>query len=107
MQNSEFFIYRIDEDGKSRPEDFVMMEFIDSYDEVQKDGSLDHNVFGIQMFSTDCAYVDKDELKQIKKQNKMKLNYQNIRQFEHGHNIPALSPTLQKKLNELWKTAED
>ena len=105
-QNSSFLIYRIDEDGKSRPEDYVMMEYIDSYDEVQKDGSLDHNVIGIQAFVTDRAYVDKDELKQLKKQNKMKMTYQNIRQFERGHNIPALPSSLQQKLNELWKTGE-
>jgi hypothetical protein len=105
-QTSEFFVFRIDEDGKSRPEDYVMMEYINSYDEVQKDGSLDHNVMGFQAFATDRAYVDKDELKQIKKQNKMKMTYQNIRQFERGHNIPALPSVLQQKLNELWKTGE-
>jgi hypothetical protein len=105
-QNSLFFVYRIDEDGKSRPEDYVMMENIDSYDEVQQDGSLEHSVIGMQTFATDRAYVDKDELKQIKKKNKMKLTYQNIRQFERGHNIPALPSGLQQKLNELWKSGE-
>ncbi len=105
-QNSFFIIYRIDEDGKSRPEDYVMMENIDNYDEVKQDGSLEHNVVGIQTFTTDRAYVDKDELKQIKKKNKMKLTYQNIRQFERGHNIPALPSGLQQKLNELWKVGE-
>lgn len=105
-QNTNFIIYRIDEDGKSRPEDYVMMENIDSYDKVQKDGSLEHNVMGIQVFVTDRAYVDKDELKQLKKENKMKLTYQNIRQFERSHNIPILPSGLQQKLNELWKTGE-
>ena len=105
-QNSTFFIYRIDEDGKSRPEDYVMTEHIDSYDEVQKDGSLDHNVIGIQVFATDRAYVDKDELKQLQKQNKMKMTYQNIRQFERSHNIPTLPSGLQQKLNELWKAGD-
>ena len=60
----------------------------------------------LQAFATDHAYVDKDELKQIKKQNKMKMTYQNIRQFERGHNIPALPSVLQQKLNELWKAGE-
>ena len=36
----------------------------------------------------------------------MKMTYQNIRQFERGHNIPALPSVLQQKLNELWKTGE-
>ena len=51
----------------------------------------------------DRAYVTKTELKDRKKANKMKLNYANIRQFERDHNIPALAPAVQQKLNELWK----
>ena len=57
----------------------------------------------LQVFTTDRAYVDKEELKKLKKENKMKMSYQNIRNFEKAHKIPALLPTIQKKLNELWK----
>jgi hypothetical protein len=34
------------------------------------------------------------------------MTYQNIRQFERAHNIPALAPAVQQKLNDLWKISE-
>lgn len=82
-------------------EDFVMMQDITSYDKEEKDGSSVHTVMLLQVFTTDRAYVDKEELK---KENKMKMSYQNIRNFEKAHKIPALVPNIQKKLNELWKS---
>lgn len=102
-QNSDYYIYRIDEKGNYLPEDFVMMQDITNYDKEEKDGKLVHTVMILQVFTTDRAYVDKEELKKLKKENKMKMNYQNIRNFEKAHKIPALVPTIQKKLNELWK----
>ena len=60
----------------------------------------------MQVFTTQRAYVTKDELKQRKKDNKIKMTYANIRQFERDHNIPALVPALQKKLDELWKVSD-
>lgn len=85
-------------------EDFVMMQDITSYDKEEKDGSSVHTVMLLQVFTTDRAYVDKEELKKLKKENKMKMSYQNIRNFEKAHKIPALVPNIQKKLNELWKS---
>ena len=74
--NSDYLIYRIDENGSYLPEDFVMMQNITSYDKEEKDGKLVH---------------------------KMKMSYQNIRNFEKAHKIPALTPNIQKKFNELFK----
>lgn len=104
--SSDFVLYRIDEEGNYLPEDFVMLEHMDSYDEVKKDNTLEHTAFGFQVFAIERAYVDKEDLKKLKKENKMKLTYQNIRQFERAHKIPALAPNLQQKLNELWKSDE-
>ena len=42
----------------------------------------------------------------MKKDNKMKMTYQDIRQFERSPNIPAIAPVIQQKLNELWKMPE-
>ena len=47
--------------------------------------------------------MTKDGLKQIKKDNKMKMTYQNILQFERAHKIPALSPEFQKRIQEIVK----
>ena len=101
--DSDYLIYRIDENGSYLPEDFVMMQDITSYDKEEKDGKLVHTVMMLQVFTIDRAYVDKEELKKLKKENKMKMSYQNIRNFEKAHKIPALTPNIQKKLNELFK----
>jgi hypothetical protein len=105
-QESDFIIYRIDENGNYQPEDFVMAQNMTSYDK-ERDGKSVHTVLAFQVFTTDRAYVDKAELKALKKANKMKMTYQNIRQFERAHKIPALNPTIQQKLNELWKADHD
>ena len=77
-----------------------------SFDEENKEGKNVHHVYCVQAFTIERAYVDKDELKQKEKDNKMKMTYQNIRQFERAHNIPALAPAVQQKLNDLWKISE-
>jgi len=105
-EDADFELYRIDDDGRCAPEDFMMSQWMTSYDKDNKKGESIHNVHCVQVFATDRAYVDKDELKQLKKENKMKMTYQNILQFERAHKIPALAPAIQKKLNELWKMEE-
>ena len=56
-----------------------------------------------QLFTTDRAYVTKEELKQMKKDNKMKMTYQNIQKFERDHKIPALSPEFLNRIQEIVK----
>ena len=105
-EDADYILYRIDEDGHCAPEDFIMSQLMVSFDKDNKEGKSVHNVYCVQVFTTDRAYVDKAELKQLKKENKMKMTYQNIRQFERTHNIPALAPAIQQKLSELWKMEE-
>ncbi|MBQ4173168.1 MAG: hypothetical protein II597_00105 [Prevotella sp.] len=107
QQQANFHLYNIDENGNYSPEDFVMSQLMSSWDEVQKDSSLVHNIICSQVFNVERAYVDKNELKQKKKENKMKMTYENVREFERTHNIPPLSPNIQKRLNELWKMDKD
>ena len=105
-KDDDFLLYRIDSDGNWTPEDFIMSQHMSSYDKDNREGKNVHHVNCIQVFTVERAYVDKNELKQMKKENKMKMTYQNIRQFERTHNIPALAPAIQQKLNELWKMKE-
>lgn len=98
----DYIIYKMDEDGNVLPEDFMMRMNFSSDDKEEKDG-IHHNIFAIQAYAIDRAYVDKDELKQIRKDNKIKASYANIRQFEREHNIPEMEPAVQQKLDELWK----
>lgn len=104
-EEADYYLYRIDDDGNYGPEDLVMSQFMTSWD-TKEDDKVEHIIIAMQVFNTDRAYVTKDELKERKKANKMKLNYANIRQFERDHNIPALAPAVQQKLNELWKAAD-
>ena len=99
---SDYYVFHIDDEGRYSPEDFIMSQNMTSYD-TEDDGKNVHVIIALQVFSTDRAYVTKDELKERKKHNKMKLNFANIRQFERDHNIPALAPAIQQKMNELWK----
>lgn len=107
QQENDYYIFRIDENGNYSPEDFMMLQYMTSFDETEEDGKEVHTVMAFQVFTIDRAYVDKDELKAMKKDNKMKMSYQNIRQFEQAHKIPAFAPNIQKKLNELWKADEE
>ena len=100
-----YIVYRVDDEGHSAPEDFMTFQYTTSYEE-EKEGKDEQTINSFQVFATDCAYVDKAELKERKKENKIKMTYQNIREFERLHKIPALSPTLQNKLNKLWKVGE-
>jgi hypothetical protein len=104
-EETDYYLYHIDDKGNYGPEDLVMFQNMTSWDS-EEDGKTEHITIGMQVFTTDRAYVTKDELKQRKKDNKMKLTYANIRQFERDHNIPALAPAVQKKLDELWKVSD-
>ena len=104
-EESDYYLYRIDDKGNYGPEDLVMFQNMTSWDR-EEDGKTEHVTVGMQVFTTDRAYVTKDELKQRKKDNKMKMTYANIRQFERDHNIPALAPAVQKNLDELWKVGD-
>ena len=97
----DFTVYRIDEDGNYAPEDFVMSQRSTSYDDEKNNGS--HTNIMMQVFTVDRAYVTKDELKQLKKEKKMKMTNQNLQQFERGHNIPPLPAEIQKRINEIVK----
>ena len=103
---ADFYVFQIDEDGNYGPEDFVMKQNLDSYDEVENDGETVHKIFAIQVFTTDRAYMTKDEVKQRKKENKLELTYDNILEFERLHNIPVLPSVVQQKLDELWRKGE-
>jgi len=100
-KESCFQLYRIDENGFYAPEDFVSCEIVESYDKLV-DEAWDHRIMGLQIFATDRAYVTKEELKEIKKNNKFKLTYDSIKQFEADNNIPELAPAVEEKLAELW-----
>lgn len=99
---TNYKVYRIDDQGNYAPEDFIMYQMMDSYDHQDEGKPTDHRILAFEVFTTDRAYVTKDELKQLKKSNKFKLSYQNIMQFERDHRIQPTSEAVQRRLKELW-----
>lgn len=97
----DFEQYCYDSESKYSPEDFMMKQVYTSYDRENTEGKMVHRVLMCQVFNTERAYVTKDELKQLKKRNKMKMTYGNIQRFEREHKIPALAPAIQKRIDEL------
>lgn len=98
--DQDYTVYVIDDQGNYSPEDFIMAQSASTYD---SDKMGCHVNILLQVFSTDRAYVDKDELKQMKKDNKMKMTYKNLQEFERIHKIPALSEAFQKRIKEIVK----
>ena len=101
-KDQDFIVYRIDEQGNYAPEDFVMSQNFTSYDEEKNGRTSSINIL-MQTFTVDRSYVTKEELKQIKKENKMKMTYENILEFERRNKIPALPEVFQKRIDEMVK----
>ncbi|MBR5687677.1 MAG: hypothetical protein IKX36_06940 [Prevotella sp.] len=99
VRNS-YCAYSIDENGNYRPEDFLAEQHLYSGD-FEKHG---HCVFIMDFFATDRGYYSKEGMKQVKKDNKVKMTYEWAQQFELQHNIPALAPEILAKVKQL---AED
>lgn len=94
---NSYCVYSIDENGHYRPEDFLMEQHMFSSDS-EKYG---HCVFIMDFFATDRGYLSNEEMKQTKKDNKVKMTYDYLQQFESQHNIPALPSEILTKVNKL------
>ena len=96
VRNS-YCTYSIDENGSYRPEDFLLEQHMYSGD----DEKYGHCIFIMDFFATDRGYYSKVGMKQLKKDNKVKMTYNGAQQFERQHNIPALAPEILKKVQNL------
>ena len=98
-EESFYEVYRIDSDGRSGISDFVMkqLHFAGS---TKKNGDI---VILLQCYATDYEYVNKDEYKQLRKENKVDMDIKELMQFEKNHRIPPLEPNIQKQINLLFK----
>ncbi len=56
----------------------------------------------VQSYATDFAYIDKKEFKQTRKDNKVEMNIQELRQFEKNNKIPPLAPNVQEQIDKLF-----
>ena len=92
-------VYRTDSLGNSTPDDFVMSQFT-------KVGRFKHsgNVFLLQAqsYATAYSYVNKKEYNQMRKDNKVEMNIQELRLFEKNNDIPPLAPNIKEQIDKLF-----
>ena len=95
--NSSYRAYAIDESGHYRPEDYLMEQNMLTFDD-SKNG---HVLIVMDFFATDRGYLSKEQVKQTKRDNKVRLSYDYLQQFERQHNIPALAPEVLARMQKL------
>ena len=95
--NSSYRAYAIDESGHYRPEDYLMEQNMLTFDD-KKNG---HVLIVMDFFATDRGYLSKEQVKQTKRDNKVKLSYDYLQQFERQHAIPALATEVLARMQEL------
>ncbi len=93
-------VYRIDEDGRSRVDDFVMRQFQVGSKKRSGDGRF---MIFMQAYATDRNYVDKKEYKQLRKENKVDMSIEELRRFEQSHKIPPLPENIQAQIDKLFE----
>lgn len=101
-KSQDFTVYDIDGQGNYSPEDLVMSQSYNCYDDEVDGHKATVNIL-IQVFTVDRSSVTMDERKQIKKKNKMKMTNRNLFEFERSNNIPALPEVFRKRINEMVK----
>ena len=93
-------VYRTDSIGNSTTNDYIMSQYTDIGRHRHSDIEY---LIQVQSFATDFAYVDKKEYKQMRKENKVEMNIQELRQFEKNNKIPPLAPNIQEQIDKLFE----
>lgn len=99
-EESFYEVYRIDEQGRSRIDDFVMRQMHVSADHSKTGGRY---VILLQAYTTARDYIDKKEFKQTRKENEVEMNIRELRQFEEAHNIPPLPANVKAAVDKLFE----
>ena len=93
-------VFRLDEDGKVQPENFVMEQYHVEYN--KKEGRKTNVAY---LYAVDKGYMDKAEVKargkEINKGRQGTMSLDELAAYERAHNIPALSPEQQKAIQTL------
>lgn len=95
-----FQVYRTDSIGNSRVDDFVMSQYT-NIGRHKRSGK--EYIIQVQSYATDFAYIDKKEFKQLRKDNKVDMSIQELRQFEKNNKIPPLAPNIQEQIDILFE----
>lgn len=93
-------VYRTDSKGNSTTNDFLMSQYTNIGRHRHSDTEY---LIQVQSFATDFAYIDKKEFKQMRKDNEVEMNIQELRQFEKNNKIPPLAPNIQEQIDKLFE----
>lgn len=99
-EESYYEVYRIDSEGRSRIDDFVMrqLQVVGHHASSGK-----QYMILLQAYTTDRDYLDKKDYKQLRKDNKVDMDIRELKQFEQVHNIPVLAPNVQSQIDKLFE----
>lgn len=95
-----FELYNINENGQSRIDDLVMKQILASGHFERTDQDY---VILLETFTIGRDYIDKKEFKQIRKENEVEMDINELRRLEQVHHIPPLAPNLKAAVDELFK----
>lgn len=90
-------VYRTDSVGNSRTDDFVMTQYTNIG--RHRHSNIEY-LIQVQSFATDYAYIDKKEYKQLRKDNQVEMEIDELRRFEKANKIPPLAPNIQEQINK-------
>ena len=103
VDDNFYMVYRIDDEGRYGVEDFIMSQWHDDYDKYDKIYKKDEHIrIWLESYSIDREYVDKQELKEKKKANKVKMSWAAIQELESKHNIPVLPAKALEEIKKLF-----
>ena len=103
VDDNFYMVYRIDDEGRYGVEDFIMSQWHDDYDKYDKIYKKDEHIrIWLESYSIDREYVDKQELKEKKKANKVKMSWAAIQELESKHKIPSLPAKALEEIKKLF-----
>ena len=98
--NSNYEVYKIDENGQSRIDDLVMRQILVSGHFKRTDQDY---IILLETYTIGRDYIDKKEFKQTRKENEVEMDINELRRLEQVHHIPPLAPNLKAAVDELFK----
>ena len=100
--STRYMVYNIDDDGHCGVADFVSKQVHVDYDRYSKiDKKFVHTRIWVEVFATDRAYVTKQELKEKKRDNKVNMTYEDLKEYERQKGVPALPDNVIASIEKL------
>lgn len=99
-----FEVYNVNQDGESRIDDLVMKQILVSghFDRMDQD-----YIILLETFIIGRDYIDKKELKQTRRDNKVEMDINELRRLESIHHIPPLAPNLKAAVDQLFDISQE